>query len=253
MPKSRRLSDLYVRGKELTFDDGDGEAIDVYVKKFNPVDHEKALRASNAARSRVLALRSNRDSDEFWAMWAEVEDYTRDDLVNYLVMEEVSKLEPAVEAELASEEEWSKEDYLQGLRDAWTDGLADQYATDEEDAEAKACFDVLKRFADKVATVMEGETERVRADMEAKPDDVLRETVFERIIAMQASLSWLTEYRRQEVYRGTCEPDRKTRYFVSREEVDELPIEIYSALTAAYREISVDPTEGKDLEEILSS
>jgi hypothetical protein len=253
MPKHRRLTDLYVRGKDVTFDDGEGEEITVYVKKLNPVSHEKAMRSANAARSRTLALRGQRDTDDFHAMWAEVEDYQFDDLLNYIVLEESSKREPAVEAELAGEEEWAKEDYLQGLRDAWQEGLDERYATDPTDADAKACFDELQRFMKQVTDVMEGEADKIRADFEHKPIDVLRDNVFERVIGMQASLAWLAEYRRQEVFHGTFEPDRKTRYFTSRAEVDEIPAEVYVVLTTTYREISVDPTEGKGSEGTLSS
>lgn len=252
MPKSRRLSDLYVRGRELSLDDGSGEPVKVYVKKMTPVDHEAALRGANAARSRTLSVRRDVNSDEYQAMWGEVEGYEHSELLTYLALEEAGSREPVVEAELAAEEEWSKDDYLQGLRDAWVD-LEETYHTDPDDVDAKRCFDELARFAALVDERVAGDLESLRRDFAGKSVEALRELVFEKIVAAKASMSWLLEYRRQEVFLSTYDPDRKLRYFEKRSEVDEIAAEVFAALSNAYREISVDPLEGKDLEETPSS
>src|SRR3954469_5704211 len=61
--QARRLGDLFVVGREVTFDDGQGAPISVYVRKLNTSEHERALRRANSERSKVLAAKTDKDSD----------------------------------------------------------------------------------------------------------------------------------------------------------------------------------------------
>ena len=123
--------------------------------------------------------------------------------------------------------------------------MNDRYAEDPNDPEALRVFNEIKRFNESVDAEVVAEMDAKKADLEAKSDLALQKTVFDKLMAMQASIAWLTEYRKCEVWLSTRLPDRKTPYFENREEVDHLPQEIFSKIADVYREISVEPAEGK--------
>lgn len=254
MEAKRRLTDLFVVGRPLKINDGEVdpetgepyEPIEVYVRKLNAIEHETALRRANAARSAKAAVKNQENSDEYMVNWEAVEEYSRDGLISYLLQDFRSNREPLIEAELADDEEWSKNNYLLGLQESWLDGLKDRYAEDPTDAEALRVFEEMKRFNDALDAEINAEVEAKKADLESKSDLALQKQVFEKLMSMQASIAWLTEYRKCEVWLCTRLPDKKTKYFESREEVDEVPPEVFTQIADAYREISVEPTEGKD-------
>lgn len=247
MPKKRRLTELYVVGQEVIFDDGEGEPITVYVRKLNPVDHDTALRRANAARSRIMAIKSDEDTEEYLAMMSLVYDYKDDDLVQYLVDDYRGTKYVSIEARRADDDEWAKDNYLQGLHDAWDDGVDATYAEDPTDADALRVYKELERFSALVEQDVEAEVGDFRETLSDRSVGDLRAMVLEKIFDVRASIAWLDEYRKCEIWLSVRESDHKTRYFTGgRQEIDELPTEVFKRLQDAYRLISVDPLEGKD-------
>lgn len=241
----RRLNEMYLVGQEETFDDGQGDPVTVFIKKLNPVEHESALRNANAARARFLARRSDPESEDRMAIMDAVFDFDKDGLITYLVSEERVTRIQLREAETAADEEWEKDAYLQGLYDAWNGGLNDAYAENNEDPEAARVFAEIQRFNGQVEALVKGDTDDLRAELDERPLDVLRERVLDKLVSTQASIAWLNEYRRSEVAYSVRELDKKTRYFKGRDEVDDLPAEVYNRLADVYRRLSLDPIEGK--------
>lgn len=247
MPKTRRLTDLFVRGKEVTIGDGEG-AITVWVQKLNPVDQEMALRRANAARARILAKKKDEDSFEYQSTRMDIVGKDADELIEFLVADVIQSKSQSFEAELAAEDEWSKDHYLQGLRDSWNDGLKDAYHMDNDDEEAARVFAELRRFSDEVTKLLQGEAEKLRGDYKDTSDEELENLVFDKMFAATADMAWVHEYRRCEIWLGVRElENHKKRYFESRDEVDHLEQEVLVPLVAAYHEVNVDVTEGKGL------
>lgn len=254
MAKARRLTDLYVVGKEVTLNDGAGDPIKVWVQKLNPVDHEAAVRRSGALRSRVLSLHAGDENPMVEEIRSDAYDLGEDGLVEYLITEDLGKKRMAVEGEFAAEEEWSKNDYLQGLRDAWVDTLAQRYAENSGDEEANSCLDELKRFAAAVNASVDSHAEAMRRDYSDKSLEQLIEQAVERMLQVRADMAWLSEYRKCEIWLSVRDhANHNEKYFTSREEVDQLTQEVVLILATAYREITLDGTEGKDSEETPSS
>lgn len=254
--KQRRLSDLYVVGKELVIDDGQGEPITVWIQKLTPLQHEKALRRANGARAGVLAVqREPKDSIDRLSYEHEIESLdSREDMIDYLLTEKLATLYQVEEARLAGEDEWSNENYLQGLTDRWTDGAKDTYAENPDDPEAKRVFEALKEFAEAVEEEVQKHKKSLMRDFEDKTDEELREQVLARAIEMSADLAWLSEYRKCEVWQCVRDGDNhRELYFHHRDEVDELSIETFKLLSEAYNELKVDIIEGKDSEETPTS
>lgn len=249
MPKTRRLTDLYVKGKEVLISDGKTEPIPVWVQKLNPVLQEEALRRANAARARLLTKKKMPDTHEYQSIRNDVLGKDPEELIDFLVADLVGQRTPAIEAEMASEEEWSENSYLQGLRDAWNNEMRDRFHTDNTDEEALQTWTELKRFSDLVSDRLKSEADSYRRDFEGKSDEDLVELVFDKTFQAAGDMAWVHEYRRCEVYLGVRDAENhRERYFENRDEVDELEQETLVTLVAAYHDLNVDVTEGKDSE-----
>lgn len=249
----RRLTDLYVRGMTVTFDDGEGPSETVYLQKLNPVEMETALRKANAARARTTAEFLDEESDAYVTNAVPLKQMTRDEMIDHLIVSDVVKKQPVVESEIGDEDEWKERDYLEGLKDAWDDLMVD-YFSDEPSEEATRVHDELNRFNEQVRERMEGEKASFRRDYDARTDEKMRDMILQQSIEQQADLQWIVEYRKQEVYFGTREEENhKTRYFESRAELDELAPEILSELVIKYQDLVVEVPEGKDSPQPQSS
>lgn len=253
-PKRRRLGDLYVVGKDVTINDNSGEEpLTVWVQKLNPLHAETALRKAGAARSRYLATRKNKDSDEYRDALSDVLDYSeRDTLIEVVARDDMYARRMAVEAEIGAEEEWSKNDYLQGLFDAWQGsegdpGLKDRYAADPEDEEAKRVFEELQRYNAQVDKVMEGERAKIISDYSGWTDEKLIERAVERIIENRSLTVFLKELETNQIFFAVREPDdHKKIYFESLEEVASLQDEVRTVIVDNLRMLVVERDEGKD-------
>src|SRR5690606_23136648 len=147
--KRKKLTDLYVVGKEITLDDGRGNETTVWLQKLNPVEHETAIRRANGKRAATLQLkRLDSDHPDRQPFASEISELasSRELMLDLLVADKLTKVMEAREAELAAEDEWAEDDYIQSLRDAWEDGLKEKYFSDDRDEESERVLNELKRF-----------------------------------------------------------------------------------------------------------
>ena len=258
MTKKRRLEDLYVRGRELPVDDGSDDPVVVWLQKMNPLEHEKAIRKAGAAKAKVLMAARDKDSEEWQEAYADVADLgDTSPLVDYLISDDVARFQEAKEAEISYAEEWAKDNYLQGLRDAWEDPdkpLSHVYLKDPEDEEARRVWLELKRFADQVQEEVQPQIENLRRDYEGADEERLREKALQRFIELRSGLAWLREYRNCEVFFSVRElDDHRKYYFTSRDQVDSLAPQVMAQISTAYQELNVEVMEGKGSLKIPSS
>jgi hypothetical protein len=253
-PTKRRLTDLWVVGRELTLDDGGGDPITVWIQKLNSAEANEANRKCDAARARVIAGRADEDSDGWRAIQGSVRDYAQGNievLVEFLLMEERNKIARSVEARVAAEEEWSKDNLLQGLRDAWNDDLERRWLEDdthEADMEATRCKEELDRFVAQMTEIVDNEVEVIHDAWAHQSVGELELRMGLRLLDIEGNQAWMKELYSCQIYFGTRHPDRKkVRYFESRDEVDTLSLEAYAALHNAFDTLEVDAAEGKDL------
>lgn len=243
MVKKRSLADLYVVGRNVVFDDGTGDPITVWLQKLNPVEHETAMRRAAGARARVI---SGKDEAEIELAHDEAASFGRAGWIEYLSSEALGHKLPSLEAELAAEEEWSENDYLQGLKDVWAASMEEALKEDPDDVSAIKVRDELARFQEQLEKRVEGERERIIRDFDSKADEDLERRVVDRLIVTRADLAWLNEFRKCEIWMATRDPDnRRVKYFEKREELDHLSHEVMVRLMQEYQELAVDPQEGK--------
>lgn len=253
--KVATLADLYVRGRELEVKDVDQDlTVTVWIQKLNPTRAEKAYRAANAARARVLLSARDEDSDLYVTSKQEVADMDPDNLFDYIFGEDLANQARSLEAQEADKDEWSKEDRLQGLRDAWAGGMEIRYAEDPEDPEAKPVFEEMKRFADGVEQQLEDFSKHLRERFNRMPDEEVRATALDRILKLRSELAWLEEHSRQQVFLSVRKTeDHSKPYFSTRADLDELELEALTQLVSGYRAMEVDYIQGKSSEETPSS
>lgn len=253
MAKRRRLGDLYVVGQEMTFDDGKGEPVVVWLQKPNPVEMESIFRRASAAKNKFQKAASNRDSEEWNAFESQVRAFDeRTTLVDLVIHEDLAKAQVRIMSQVEAEDEWSEDDYLQGLYDLWIgqdeeQGLQLTFATDSDHPEAKRVHDELTRFDGQVRELLEAEEERLRSSWDAAPDDELYVKATEALLKRELERHFVAEYERQQLFYGVREPtDHGKRYFATLEEVDQLPSEVNVQLRLAFGALMVDLQEGKD-------
>lgn len=252
-PKRRRLTDLYVTGKELEFNDGqDDEPIKVWLSKISPLENRDAADTASSVRAGILALKNSPDTDDRrLAVYKEqLEDLglvDRETMIDYIIAPEVQKALASAEAKIAEEEEWSKDDYLSSLQKAWNDGLSDKFAAEDDNEEAQRVYDELKRYTEQVVAEVEQEREYLRDSWVSSSDSELYEECLSKTIDAEADFAWVNEYSRWQLFYAVRDPeDHKERYFEIREEIDALDPKVLNTLLAEYRELTVDPQEGKD-------
>ncbi len=243
----RSLLDLYVRGKTIEIDDGSGEPFRVWVQKLNPAEHSTSCRAADAARARILSIKNAPDSEEYLSIKSAILVADRQTMIDILSSIERGRIQPLVDAEKASEDEWKESNYLQGLRDAWNDGINEKYVDDSDDPEVQRVFSELERFLASVDEEVDSRIEQFEEGLNAMTDYELQEQLMDHNIRTRSDMEWMNEYYRQELFRGARDPEnKKERLLSSRADVDELQADTFAAIHQALRELTVEPVEGKD-------
>lgn len=250
MTKKRRLSDLYVVGKEVEVEDPNGgDPIVVWIQKLSPVQHEAVLRDSGAARAPILALKHLPFGHEDLAPYeSELEESLRHlSIVDVLAAKKEGAVRAAKEDEVAALDEWADENYLQSLTDAWEADLMVEWAKDNEHVEAARVHDELERFNALVDKKTEADMRHVRKDYERMDPEEAYQEALHQVIDFASDIRWMTEYRRQELYYAVRESqqDSRTLYFEDVSEVGELSGEVFTILLREYQGLTLNPLEVK--------
>ena len=252
--KRRRLSDLYVRGRDVTLNDGAGDSVTVWLQKLNGVERESCLRRANAAKARFMIDADDESSDTFHATYAQVREMQdREATVGLVISEDLAKYRQRIEAELSSDEDtWGKEGYLQGLIDAWIGdddhpGLAATQAEDPDDPEVKRVLTEIERFENEVNGRIASHADSLRKDWVDIPDEPLWRRAAHRVLELRGTDVFNREFERQQIFYAVREPDdRAKRYFGTLQELDDLDEKVLQTLLLQYSRMVVDQIEGKD-------
>lgn len=254
MRTRRRLSDLFVRGKEVKIEDDLGEPVVIWLQKLNAVDREACLRRSNAAKARYMTGADEVEGDSYQAIYAQARSgVDHASLVAIIVAEEITKARARIEAELLADRDgWGKDNYLQGLADSWigdddNPGLAATFAREPDDPEALSVKAELDRYEGEVMERAKHEEERLAADWDHASDEDVWHRATRRILDSRANDVFFREFERQELFYSVRDPaDHSKRYFGSLAELNDLDDKVLDQLKTAYNALVVDPSEGKD-------
>lgn len=250
----RRLQDLYVRGQMFSVDDGSDpeNPVEVWVQKITPLEQKNAIDKAHSARARIRASKNTEDGVELRTRLqaeAQIAGFfvTRENMIDFVEAEELRRKQMSHEAEIAGSERWSENDYLNGLRTAWEDGLMERYLLDSNDPEASGVYEKLKDFFDEVDEKMQAERRAMIFQYESTSDNELKEKIVDMMVDGEADEAWLTEFRKWQVFFAIRDPkDHNQRYFESRDDVDTIDQKILRDLFTVFDELMVDITEGKE-------
>lgn len=242
MLAKKTLQDLFVQGKEHEFTDGE-TTIKIYFKKLNSFEAETSFKKANAAKAKIGAIKFKADDDEDrLSYYAEVYDLgdSVEDLADLVLADTIADTYLKAEQRISEKDKWKKENRLQGLFDAWRDGLSDEYQMDKS-KESVDVFEQLQEFSEEVKESADKDLEREKRDLVVKPLDVLQRNLVDKMIDIEANRKWVIEYNKWELYYSARDPeDHSVKIFESREFIDEIDDAFYSQIMTAYKQILVD-------------
>lgn len=252
-PQRRRLSDLYTKGTTVVFEDPEEEGNDIaiWVQLLVPFEITQCAEKAAAAQAVWSLLKFKDTGDEKRLAVLARADYDemltqRADMIDFLIAGEVLKAEASCEAELAAEEEWAKDSYLDGLRESWFDKYKMEHHT-EPTPESEKVWAELNRFSERVDEMMEKRKASLRREYAKKSNETLREEVVDKLITQQGNATWLQEYTLWEVFFSCRDPENhRQKYFQDIEEVRLLADQPLSRLVSAINELNIEPQEVKD-------
>ena len=255
MKQRRRLGDLYVRGKEMSFDDGSGEPVVVWLQKPNEIERDSIIRRANAAKARHHLEGQHEEGELFVSTAGSIREFLdRDGILDIVAAQELFRLRERVEAQFTEDEEgWGKDGRIKGLLEAWigTDdepGLAATHAEDENDPEAVRVKGEIEAFNADVDARVEEQRADVYREWDDTPEAELVLMAAREVVKRRGDEVFMREWGRQQIFYSVREPDdHHKRYFGTITEVDDLDDRIRSRLDTALSHLVVTPSEGKDL------
>lgn len=254
---TRRLTDLMQVGKELVLGDEEG-TITVYLRKLTPIDLQSQVKHANAARSRAQARFRDDDSDDYLSVYANTEAMGREAAIEFLLAASMGELVEKYEAQVAEEDEWKKDGYLEGLRDSWKDGLEEIYFShdegDPEREEAERIFAEQKRYVEQVEKLVNADLDEQREILEGRESEWLFTEATKKSLDSEAEQAWYSAFNEAMIYFGVRQDkDHNKRYFESYEEVRNLSTPMVNRILEEFHGLNVDPVEGKGSAEAPTS
>jgi hypothetical protein len=252
--KRRRLSDLYIRGKEVKIDDGTGDPVVIWVQKLNEIERDTVLRRANAAKARYLLECEHEESELFVSTFASVHDYLdHDATIDTIISEDLINARQRFEAQMTADENgWGKDDKIRRLLDEWvgTDdepGLAAKFAEDENDPAALKVKAELEAYDAELEAAVKDERDRLARAYDDTPDMELNRFATREVLKRRGDEVFMKEWMRQQTFHCVREPDdHQKRYFSTLAEVDDLHDTVREALERQCNSLFVDLAEGKD-------
>ena len=252
--KKKSIIDLNVLYKDLTIEDPDEPDVpfEYRVVKLNRPDHQLCVRKADAAQAAMTAKFRDENGEDFLAVVNQAADIDDPNvLVSYLIMDEFSKKQLSLQAKVADDDEWSNDSYLDGLREAWDDGLADRWVEDPDDPEAARVRGELERFAAQVQAVLDDELEVLKTDFADRPLHILQTEFARKMCRAVAADEWQRVYRLNRLFYSVRENvegvglQRLPRAFGDVDEVAMVDDSVLKQMDDVYDSIEVPAVEGK--------
>lgn len=220
--KRRRLSELYVKGAEVRFNESGGAAFDpkvtddegnpkqvagdddfvrtdddiiLWVQPPSPLQREQALREAQAARSRaLLAAKKDADSVDAANTQAFVQSMTDDVLRRYLLDADEQERRERAQRDVLAEEEWDDFSALQDAMRQWDE--AGNPRTEEWQTLIDRDADFGKQINKQARYLREVDEE----SMALVPRQELEKRAFEKRIDLVGSQAFVQRYEREMIF-----------------------------------------------------
>ena len=238
---------IYEVGKEVPLT----EDLTLWIQKLTQAEEKEALQHSYKPRAAILSLLKADSDDPGLLEFADTLERwgldSKDAQVNFLITPDVQKAQASQESKIAAEKEWSDNDYLISLQEAWNDGLDEKLALDPEDEEARRVFKELKRYTEQVTNAVEVDRVDLYEVMDLKSEQEIEDKVIKMLVEHAAGQAQLNEFHAWAIYFATrLVEDHDVHFFGTREDIDGYGASLYPRLLEEYMLLSLDSIEGKE-------
>lgn len=250
--------------------------ITLWVAKLGDLEMTTAMKKAARSQAVVMAARKDHDSEDWQSTYALMSALDRETWLSTLVDREMLDRWDLIGARVAGEtitdsdgveqpNEWAKDGYLDGLRDAWLDGLNATYAADPGDPEASRVYAEIERFTKLVDEEFAYERDVEVNVHETLSDEELLEKITDLMTETEGQSVWGDEYRLwcialsardcegpdpRRIGRCLCKGSRRKHTELHfKDGYDEVAVtdgRVRTIIYAAFHAVMVDIREGKE-------
>jgi hypothetical protein len=250
-PVRRSLFDLFVLGEEVSFDDGSGEPVVIWVQKLTQGETQECVEMARPAKQKIVSIKRLDDDNPLKLRYLdelESNGYeTEQDFIEYVLRDKINESLISARERIAAEEEWSKDEYLVGLQKAWNDELYLRWLQNPEDEEAIRVFEELKRYTDQVTEEAKADKNELIYEIQDLSLDALKRKAMNSLIEEHSDNALINEFRKFQLYYAVRNnDDRSQKYFDSADQIKFLPDTVLNKIQNVFNDLSVDGFEGKE-------
>jgi hypothetical protein len=247
--KRRRLSELYVKGKDVHFNEGgvvaDGDEADddivVWVQPPDPFQREEAIRSAQAAKARARITAKEPDSQTALEVEELLSELDESDLCEFLVDQMVGELRPRAIRDVLGREEWEDFTALQDSMREWEEA---GYPETDEWAPLIARD---KAYGEQIQDRMKEIMDDTRESLKLLPEEEIKKRVRKRVIDQASNQAFMQAYEINMLY-YSCrdDEDHSELFFENIEEIRSHEPVVQQGLADALSSFINDPAEAKN-------
>lgn len=248
--KRRRLSELFVKGVEVRFNEnginaGDPTDTDVviFVTPPSPLQREYAIRDAQAARANtMLNARRNANDHQAAVSKAFISEMNDVDLVEYLVAMGEQERQGEATRQVLGNPEWEDFDTLRDLMREY-----EEEGSPEGDPKWEALLEKDKRFGDQVGELVQELNQAAREAFRLMNRDTLEDKAFERRLEVVGTQEFVAVYEAAMLfYACRDDEDHNELFFESVNEMRSFPEEMTRHLADTLSEFISQVAEAKN-------
>jgi len=250
MGRLAKLTDLFEEGAVAPLKASDGSEVVVWLNKLSPFEAEQSAHEGRIARARIMLAITEVGTAESDLFRVASEAAPKDAIINALLAAKDNERTVKVIRELHSDKEWKEKlETLEWSSDQLT-GKAD------DDPEVAVVRKVLDEYQAEMTQRTDFLRNEMRGELDALPEDKLREMHLEAYSEQQGIAAFLREKTKSETFYSmrVCEAarddngrwqhegcDHSQRWLDDRQEVDQLPESLLRQVRAAYDDLNMPP------------
>jgi hypothetical protein len=243
----RKLEELWNASEEFDFSPASDGSFMVNVRKLGPTEQQLAAREASSARTTFVLMAKDEKSPHNINMLYDLESISREDKITQLAMAELADQREKIEQEVSAFEEWKKDGKLQGLVDAWEDGLLQEWlkGEGERSEESERVYGEMQRFTEEVESKLSNELEIAKKKFENLDDDEINQKMVNAQVEYDSSAEWLRVFRMYQIKYGVRDIETNEPIFESVEEIAGVPTDLFRRMLDAVIKLNLPITQVK--------
>lgn len=255
--KRRRLSELYSNGGEVRFnkngvvdDDNPETDVDVvvWVQPPNPLQREEAIRAGQAARSRVTLASKDESTERGVEVTSFVEELTNEQVVDYIINAESRDFRSRAIRDVLSDDDWKDFTSLQDSLREWEE------QGEPEGPEWEALLNRDKEYGTAVKDRIQEILDDTREGLALLGEEELKRRARKKYVDALGNQAFMQAYEVNMLFFGCRDDeDHEELFFEDPRELQKQPEFVQIALANKLSEFIQDPGEAKNSPRVAPS